>query len=408
MAELRQNTWSLDEWYAQDVAGNVSYNGDGQLFVWGRGTLGELAQNNRTSYSSPTQVGGSWYGVNVLRRCGYGDLNHTTAVKNDGTLWMWGDNLYGALGLNGPTSDDRSSPAQVGTETTWKGGSPLNKATAVVKTDGTLWSWGFNWGGQLGQNEHDTYYSSPTQIPGTTWSQVGGGNCYAVVVKTNGELWSWGAPHNGKLGNNKNQSSSSGTSSPAQIGTDTTWACVSCMENSVIATKTNGTLWAWGAGGSGQLGQDNTTNRSSPCQIGTDTTWGSTELTNMQGVNTTGSIKTDGTLWMWGDNARGQLGQNQAPAQLGNDSSPRQVGTETTWRSVANLGTGDGAVLATKTNGTLWAWGTNHDGRCAQNSDPDNGGPDSFSSPTQIPGTTWAAMVGGAGGGLAALQSTES
>ena len=128
----------------------------------------------------------------------------------------------------------------------------------------------------------------------------------------------------------------------------------------------------------------------------------------MQGVNTTGSIKTDGTLWMWGDNARGQLGQNQAPAQLGNDSSPRQVGTETTWRSVANLGTGDGAVLATKTNGTLWAWGTNHDGRCAQNSDPDNGGPDSFSSPTQIPGTTWAAMVGGAGGGLAALQSTES
>ena len=344
---LKQNTWTLNNWYDQDVAGNATYSGDGQLFVWGRGHVGELNNSSRVARSSPTQIPGSWYGANVLRRCGYGDYNHTTVVKNDGTLWMWGYNNYGALGQNDLTS--YSSPVQVGTETTWSGGSPVNKATVVVKTDGTLWAWGFNWGGQLGQNEHDVYYSSPAQIPGTTWSQVGGGNCFTIAVKTNGELWSWGAPHNGKLGVNTNQSTSGGYSSPVQIP---------------------------------------------------GTTWGKTELTLLQGgVNMCGSIKTDGTLWMWGVNERGQLGQNNKT----NYDSPVQV-PGTTWRSAVVGGTGSGAVIATKTDGTLWAWGMNHDGRCAQNNDPDNGGIDSYSSPIQIPGTDYTEMVGGAGGGLAVIK----
>ena len=393
---LKQNTWTLNNWYDQDVAGNATYSGDGQLFVWGRGHVGELNNSSRVARSSPTQIPGSWYGANVLRRCGYGDYNHTTVVKNDGTLWMWGYNNYGALGQNDLTS--YSSPVQVGTETTWSGGSPVNKATVVVKTDGTLWAWGFNWGGQLGQNEHDVYYSSPAQIPGTTWSQVGGGNCFTIAVKTNGELWSWGAPHNGKLGVNTNQSTSGGYSSPVQIP-GTTWACVSCTENSGIATKTDGTVWAWGNNGVGELGQVNNTQRSSPVQI-PGTTWGKTELTLLQGgVNMCGSIKTDGTLWMWGVNERGQLGQNNKT----NYDSPVQV-PGTTWRSAVVGGTGSGAVIATKTDGTLWAWGMNHDGRCAQNNDPDNGGIDSYSSPIQIPGTDYTEMVGGAGGGLAVIK----
>ena len=250
MASLRQNTWTLNEWYAQDVAGDANYNGDGELWGWGRGNKGELDNSSKVSRSSPTQINGGWYGANVFRRCGYADYDHTTVVKNDGTLWMWGANNYGNLGLNSRTY--YSSPVQV-PGTTWSGGSPVNKATVAVKTDGTMWAWGFSWGGQLGQNEHDKYYSSPTQIPGTTWSQVGGGNCFAIVVKTDGELWSWGAPHNGKLGVNTNQNTSSGYSSPVQIP-GTTWACVSCLENGGVAVKTNGTLWTWGLNGSGQLG----------------------------------------------------------------------------------------------------------------------------------------------------------
>jgi len=400
---LKNNTWKLNQWYDQDVAGNVSYSGNGEMWVWGRGNVGELAQNNRTAYSSPVQVPGGWYGANVFRRCGYNDLNHTTVVKNDGTLWMWGDNENGELGQNQASAQlaAASSPVQVGTETTWSGGSPLNKATAVVKTDGTLWSWGYNLYGMLGHNENNVKYSSPTQIPGTTWSQVGSGNLSTLAIKTDGTLWSWGAAHFGKLGQNQTQTSPGGDrSSPAQVGSGTDWACVSGMTNGGAATKTDGTLWAWGINNYGQLGQDNTTYRSSPVQI-PGTTWGTTELTLLQGVDMCGSIKTDGTLWVWGQNDKGQLGQNNET----NYSSPRQVGSETTWRSAVVLGTGSaGAILATKTDGTLWAWGNNHDGRCAQNSDPDNGGPDSYSSPVQIPGTDWKEMIGGAGGGLAAIK----
>ena len=113
---LKNNTWTLNQWYDQDVAGNVNYISDGMLFIWGVNQNGQLGLNQADSVkvSSPTEIPGAW------------------------------DKLFPTSGANAPS----------------KGGS---------KTSGSLWTWGTNNEGQLGQNSR-TYYSSPVQIPGTTWS----------------------------------------------------------------------------------------------------------------------------------------------------------------------------------------------------------------------------------------------
>ena len=136
-------------------------------------------------------------------------------------------------------------------------------------------------------------------------------------------------------------------------------------------------LYAWGAGGSGQLGQNNLTQYSSPVQI-PGTTW------SLINADNTGLLatKTDGTLWAWGDNGYGQLGQNN----LTNYSSPIQI-PGTTWSSIS-AGQFDFS-LATKTDGTLWSWGRNLQGLLGQNNTTD------YSSPVQIPGTGWSSTSAG-------------
>ena len=342
----KTGVWNLQQVRDKQLQSLWSYAGLGELWVWGyQSNTGALGQNSHVNYSSPTQIPGSWAGATILRKSGDGDYSHTT----------------------------------------------------VIKSDGTLWSWGYNANGELGQNNL-VRYSSPVQIPGTTWAQVSGGHLNVFGVKTDGTLWAWGNNHEGKLGLNQNQNDSGfSKSSPVQMP-GTNWAVASGQYNAGFAAKTDGTLWAWGYNAQGELGQNNTTHRSSPVQI-PGTTWGTTQLTFMQGVEQMGSIKTDGTLWMWGKNERGNLGQNN----LTNYSSPRQV-PGTTWRSAVFLGASGCTTLATKTDGTLWAWGDNNDGRCAQNNDPDKGGVNAYSSPVQIPGTAWTEMMGAAGSGLAVIK----
>ena len=147
------------------------------------------------------------------------------AIKNDGTLWTWGRNTAGALGLNQTHNQyDRSSPTQVpGTNWAYVTG---RYSVYATKTDGTLWAWAYNNKGQLGDNTV-VYRSSPTQIPGTTWAQgrykftQGGSNVSAI--KTDGTLWVWGYGYNGAHGTN----AVTNYSSPVQVGSDTTWAAVS-------------------------------------------------------------------------------------------------------------------------------------------------------------------------------------
>ena len=394
----KTGVWNLQQVRDKQLQDLWSYSGAAELWVWGSQTnTGALGQNSHTSYSSPVQVPGNWVSANIFRHAGENPSLHTAVVKSDGTLWTWGNNDDGELGHNNSHPVNYSSPVQVGSGTDWSTGSLIRRGTGAVKTDGTLWSWGYgNWG-MLGQNESNIKRSSPVQIPGTTWSQVVGGHLNVFGLKTDGTLWAWGNNHNGKLGLNQNENDSGASrSSPAQIP-GTTWASVSATPSGGRATKTDGTLWTWGHNGYGQLGHGNDTNVSSPTQV-PGTTWGTTQLTLPNGSEIQGAIKTDGTLWMWGQNTEGQLGQNNRTTY----SSPRQI-PGTTWRSLTNIGN-NSTYIATKTDGTLWAWGQNDDGMNAQNNEPDNSGIDAYSSPVQIPGTAWTEMIGSAGNGGAVIK----
>ena len=295
---------------------------------------------------------------------------YTFGVKPDFyQLWGWGRNNEGQLAQNNKT--DYSSPVQI-PGTTWESIVNSAEAKAGLKSDNTLWVWGNNWEGTLGQNSR-THYSSPVQIPGTTWKSVAGdGNVAMFATKTDGTLWSWGNKTEGRLGLN----SVVQYSSPMQIpGTtwDTAWS-VGSMHGA--ATRTDGTLWVWGHNGEGALGLNDVTQRSSPTQLpGTwSIMWGN--------GYTMGGIKTDGTLWIWGDNGKGTIGNNESGPSA-DQSSPVQVGSGTDW---ADIGSAHYNVGAVKTDGTLWTWGNNEDGSLGHN----NAFPTSYSSPTQLPGTTWA------------------
>ena len=154
--------------------------------------------------------------------------------------------------------------------TSWSRVSAVGGACIAVRTDGTLWSWGGNNAGQLGQNT-PTYYSSPIQIPGTNWSDVRAGDQTVIALKTDGTLYSWGAGNSGILGT----SSLTERKSPVQIP-GTTWSKIRVGQHLAVALKTDGSLWAWGNGYYGGTGQnlgESAGRFSSPVQIGTDTTW---------------------------------------------------------------------------------------------------------------------------------------
>ena len=185
--------------------------------------------------------------------------------------------------------------------------------------------WGFNKYGALGQN-NVTYYSSPVQIPGTTWATASNGFSCTWAIKTDNTLWAWGRGTYGRLGVNNNTS----YSSPVQIP-GTTWYNLpngSSRSYGNAALKTDNTLWVWGNGANGGLGLNSTTERSSPTQLP-----GSWDKDKKPAVGvyaaTKFAIKTDGTLWSWGYNNNGQLA---LPPPSGNRiSSPIQIGSETDW-----------------------------------------------------------------------------
>ena len=218
-----------------------------------------------------------------------------------------------------------SSPIQI-PGTTWNRAFGQGSTASAYKTDGTLWLWGFGSSGQLGNNKShpstsQEMRSSPIQLPGTTWDvnavSQGGGEYVSGSIKTDGTLWTWGWNQSGDLGHN----SVIWRSSPTQIP-GTNWAQLSISTGGGRATKTDGTLWVWGNNNEGQLGLNSRTQYSSPTQI-PGTTWSTDTgaLTIGRAGAASGAVKTDGTLWMWGSNTYGNLGHNS----VARFSSPTQV-----------------------------------------------------------------------------------
>jgi len=395
MAATQTGVWDLQDVRDKQLAGEWSYDAPvdpGGIYGWGNNSFGKLGDNSDIQRSSPTQVGAFNYTNFYI-----GDSS--IAVGGDGYLWAWGRNTQGQLGHNNITQ--YSSPRTIGSGTDWSAASSIGDVAAAVKTDGTLWVWGRNNnGGALGQN-NTTPQSSPVQVPGTWSSEIGSivtsgtSDVSFTAVKTNGTIWTWGNGYDGQLG--VDQPGGISYSSPMQIGTDTTWSdsnghLGSPGKTGRGAIKTDGTLWMWGNAEHGTLGLNDRTNRSSPTQVPGTYTWISKGLNQHDQRGATFVIKDDSTLWAMGSLWYGQLGNNYGSAggPTGSTvsasfiSSPTQCcGTSTGWAQVSH---GSLGVLATKTDGTLWAWGYGGNGQLGLNENHPSG----KSSPCQIgTGTKW-------------------
>ena len=340
------------------------------LNSWGSNAYGQLGLGNRTNYSSPNQVGSltNWIALTA-------GSYHSSGVKTDGTLWTWGYNVYGQLGLGNRTN--YSSPKQVGSLTSWLSVASGNYSTYAIKTDGTLWAWGNSQFGQLGLG-NTTNYSSPKQVGSlTNWSFFAEcGDYSSIALKTDGTLWSWGQNNQGQLG----LGNTTYYSSPKQIGALTNWSKICRGGNFTLAVKTDGTLWAWGYNAYGALGQSNTTNYSSPKQIGALTTW----TTPGGSAYSSYAITNSGAFYSWGNGTNGELGSGANVSR----SSPVQVGALTNWSKLPSSSNVN--MMAIKTDGTLWGWGQNSSGQLGFNNVT------RYSSPVQVGSlTTWNLVVMG-------------
>ena len=388
----RTNTWTLDQWYAQDVAGTQGLQGltpNVELWVWGNNGNGNLGQNDIVNRSSPVQVPSSWSGDRFKTEApghNFGQLNVGVQcgqmIKGDGTMWYIGGwNNMGSSGVN--INTQISSPVQV--PGNWSAVSGT-LAQVARKADGTIWGWGRAQNGALGLN-NETQRSSPTQIgTDTTWDYINGHSLVNMATKTDGSAWMWGDNEFGALGlNNSKQANNARYSSPTQLGNTGDWTNHNgfAFSRNVLSAsiKSDGSLWTWGSNGNpsgsqfnGVLGHNDIVQRSSPVQVGTNTTWTGFMWADEESAL---GLKTDGTIWSWGKSSFGRLGLNQPHNTY--YSSPTQIGTNSDWVRVGKSGTR--ALGALNSSNELYVWGYNDTGNLGLNDRTNR------SSPTQIEGT---------------------
>jgi len=313
---------------------------DGTLYCWGYNYYGQLGDNTTNNKKEPVQEYSksvSWESVSVRN-------NHTCGIKFNGTLWCWGYNRYGRLGDN--TTTERDYPVQEYSESIWESVSVGENHTCGVKTDGTLWCWGYNGYGQLGDG---TTISKKVPVQENSnsinWESVSAGALHSCGVKTNGTLYCWGYNGNGMLGNGTNVNSNV----PVQEDSvSTTWVSVSVGREHTCGVKTDGTLWCWGKNLDGQLGDNTTTDKDIPVQeYSQSTSWESVSA----GRNHTCGVKTDGDLWCWGKNSYGQLGDNTI---IDSYIPVRESSRSSNWESVSS---GGYHTCGIKTDDSLYCWG---------------------------------------------------
>jgi alpha-tubulin suppressor-like RCC1 family protein len=325
------------------------YIGD-QLWGWGVGSNGRLGNTQLTSRSTPVTT---FAGGTDWKQVSSGGF-HTAAVKTDGTLWTWGFGTSGQLG--DATLTNKSTPVTTfAGGNNWKQVSSGSQHTAAIKTDGTLWIWGNGSFGQLG-NTQSTNRSTPvtTFAGGTNWKQVSSGDRHTAAIKTDGTLWTWGNESYGRLGN---AVATGNISTPVTtFAGGTNWKQVSAGGFHTAAIKTDGTLWIWGRGANGRLGNaQRIAARSTPVTtFAGGTNWKQVSAGNAH----TAAIKTDGTLWIWGSGSNGRLGNASITTTISTPVTTFAGGTN--WKQVS---AGGSYTAAIKTDGTLWIWGNGNSGR---------------------------------------------
>lgn len=273
---------------------------DGSLWTWGYNTSGELGVTAQQS-ASPICIDSVNDYLSVA-----GGMHVSFAVRADGTLWAWGENAYGQLG-NG-TKTKTSRMVQVGTDTDWKSVSNWGTHTVGLKKDGTLLAWGLGNSGQLGQGDLLERLTPTVVQPGTKWLAAEAGVDHTVAIKSDGTLWTWGANGSGQIGDG----TTTNRTTPTRIGLYQ-WKTVAAGMWCTLAIRADGTLWVWGNDSGSQLGDGGITNRTTPYKLGTRNDWvsvdsgGTTDFGQTARYHSVGATA-DGRIFTWGYNGWGGLG----------------------------------------------------------------------------------------------------
>ncbi|WP_306216031.1 RCC1 domain-containing protein [Actinoplanes sp. RD1] len=398
---------------------------DDSLWCWGDNAWGQAGVGDTTDRTTPVQAGtGGWPGAgpgpignqfcavraDATMWC-WGDLQavrftayrigpeatwtsassgdrYSCGTRTDGSLWCWGVNTSGRLGVGDTTA--RYSPARVGTASMWKQVATGAQHACAVGTDSTLWCWGANGSGQLGIGS-TTGYTTPqpvTSPAATGWAAVTAGNLVTCATRIDGTLYCFGRNSSGEVGNGTTATSQP---APAPVTTPaaTGWATVSVGFQHACAVRTDRSLWCWGDGGGGRLGVGSTASSSTPRQVA-DATWLAVGL----GTDHSCAVRDPGTLWCWGTGAGGRLGTGTTADR----TTPAQVGTATSWVTVSG---GSSHTCGTRAFGTVWCWGVNSSGQLGLGS-----GVAQQLTPAQVTGVLGRPVASGPVANAAAVLTT--
>ncbi len=274
--------------------------------------------------------------------------NHAVILASDGSLWTWGGTADSGLVLGlGSKVRTQACPRRIVQETNWVNVAVGGATTLALKADGSIWAWGVNYSGQLGDGSKVREQASPVRlVPGHDWKQVATSGSHVTALKQEGSLWSWGSNGAGQLGDGTTNNSRV----PVRIGSSTNWTRVWANLMSNVGQQTDGSLWFWVCDYSrSQSGSS----ISVPTRVSADTNWVDVGM----GDYMVFAIKSDGTLWAWGREAHLFTGATNANA----NSSPLRVGTDTDWQATAPFYQKRPAFL--KRDGSLWAFEPGVSGR---------------------------------------------
>ncbi|MCS7074298.1 MAG: T9SS type A sorting domain-containing protein, partial [Bacteroidia bacterium] len=323
---------------------------DSTVKAFGENATGQLGNDQTDDSNVPVNVIGL---SKIIAVSAGGDQleAHSMALKSDGTVWCWGSNLYGALG-NGLSGTNNSSkvPVQTLALTNVQAISAGGWHSVALKSDSTVWCWGWNQDGQLGDGTNVDKVI-PTKVPNLSGIiQISAGRYHTLALKSDRTVWAWGDNAEGQLGNN----STTDSNVPVQVQGLNNVVQISAGRFFSVALKSDGTLWAWGQNLYGQLGDNTTTNRTVPVQV--------QNLSNVvPGLVATGcfhviAVKSDNTVWAWGRNTYGNLGTDD----VNNRSLPTQM---LNISDVAGVEAGTNFTILYKTDGSFWGCGRNASGQ---------------------------------------------
>lgn len=271
---------------------------------------------------------------------------HAAALKSDGTVWTWGRNGVGQIGDG--TGFNQEVPVQVPGLSGVAGIAAGSRHLLALKADGTVWAWGADY---LGSDSFD-FHSVPTQVPGLSGVvDVAGGEDYSLALKSDGSVWSWGANLFGEAG----AGALSPQLTPVEVPGLSGVVAVSAGNNHALALKADGTVWAWGCNIFGQLGDGTDISRSAPAQVS-----GLGGVVALAGVNPYGSLAlaSDGRVWAWGYNLADKFGET--PAMVVTVPAPIAV-----LAGVTSMAGGSGHAVFVKGDGSVWCGGENSQSQSA-------------------------------------------